>query len=100
MRKFKIFLTPRAIEELQKAIDYYNNCQSGLGKRFNADFKQQLNSIKARPFTRAIRYDDIRLAVFEKFPYAIHFCIEDDFIIIHGVLSMLQDPQSAWISRK
>lgn len=34
LRKFATDIEPEAIEDIQKAIDYYNSCTPGLGKRF------------------------------------------------------------------
>ena len=72
MRTYKITLTPRSIKEIQNAIDYYNSCEIGLGKKFYQDLKRQLSSVKQNPFSRAIRYDDIRFAVLNKFPFTAH----------------------------
>ena len=36
---YKIKITPTAFNDLQKAIEYYNEEQKGLGKRFHAAIK-------------------------------------------------------------
>jgi len=97
MRKYKVVITPRAITEIQHAVDYYNSKQSGLGKRFYYDFKHQVSSIVQNPFSRAIRYDDIRFAVLDIFPYAAHYNIEEHTVVIYGVISMYMDPETSWI---
>ena len=99
MPKYKLILTSRAIKEIQNAIDYYNGQQQGLGKRFYSDLKRQFSAIKLNPFTRAIRYDEIRFAMLKKFPYAAHYNIEHHSIIVLGVLSTHQNPDTSWIGR-
>ncbi len=99
MPKYKLILTRRAIDEIQKTIDYYNSQQKGLGLRFYTDLKRQASSIRQNPFSRAIRYDDIRFAMLDKFPYAAHYNIEGNSIIIQGVISTHQDPDTAWVGR-
>ncbi|PQJ09972.1 hypothetical protein CJD36_014835 [Flavipsychrobacter stenotrophus] len=98
MQEYKPILTPRAISEIQKAVDYYNGQLHGLGKRFYQDFKKQVKAISTNPFSRAVRYNDIRFAVLDKFPYAAHYTIIDKNIVILAVLSMYQDPQSNWVN--
>ncbi len=97
MRHYKVEITARAIVQIQTAIDYYNNLQNGLGKRFYQDLQHQLSSIRKHPFSRAIRYDVVRFAVLDKFPYAAHFTIEENVIVIQRVLTMNQDPETSWI---
>jgi hypothetical protein len=97
MHPYRLVITLRANNQIQNAIFYYNSKQKGLGKRFYLDLKHQLSSVRQHPFSRAIRYDNIRLAVLDKFPYAAHYNIENSLIIVHGVLSMFQDPETNWI---
>ncbi len=99
MLKYRLVLTARAVEEIQKTIYYYNSQQKGLGSRFYTDLKKQVSSIRHNPFCRAIRYDDIRFAMLDKFPYAAHYNIDGNSIIIQGVISTHQNPDTAWIDR-
>ncbi len=99
MRKYKVVITPRAITEIQHAVDYYNSRQSGLGKIFYNDFKREVSSVAQNPFSRAVRYDDVRFAVLDKFPYAAHYNIEENTIVVYGVISMYMDPETSWIKR-
>lgn len=44
---YKLRITPTAYNDLQQAIDYYNQQQKGLGKMFNTTIQNPLFSIKA-----------------------------------------------------
>jgi hypothetical protein len=46
MKGYKLIITPEAIQEIQKAIDYYNIRSKGLGKRFYLDLQAQFIPIK------------------------------------------------------
>lgn len=70
MRQYKIVVAPKALRDIQRAAEYYNEQQAGLGKRFVNDVKSALDAVSIAPFSRAVRYDDIRFAVLNKFPYA------------------------------
>lgn len=59
--------------------------------------KHELNSVATAPFSRAVRYDDIRFAVLNKFPFAAHYYVEDDAVIVLAVISMFMDPESGWV---
>jgi hypothetical protein len=41
----------------------------------------------------AVRYENTRIAHTEKFPYAIHFFIEDDNVIISAIIFNRRNPQ-------
>jgi hypothetical protein len=45
---FKIKLEPKAFEDIQDAIEYYNEQQVGLGKRFHKTIKLAFDTLKKR----------------------------------------------------
>lgn len=96
MPQYKLVVAPAAVNDIQRAVDYYNSQQKGLGKRFLTDLKSELKKVTDTPYTRAIRYDNIRLAVMNKFPYAAHYYVNDDKIIVLGVISMFMNPDDTW----
>lgn len=98
MLKDQLVITPRAIKEIQNAVDYYNSKQNGLGKRFYQDVKRQFSAVSKNPFSRAVRYSDIRFAVLDKFPYAAHYSVEANLVIVQGVISMYMDPETSWMT--
>ena len=93
--------TPEAIEELQKAIDYYNDQKAGLGIEFMIEFEDQIQLLMLNPFTHAIRYLHVRFAVVHRFPYAIHYIIKEDIrsVIVQTVLSTFKNPETNWKMR-
>ncbi|MCF8449075.1 MAG: hypothetical protein K9G49_04305 [Taibaiella sp.] len=99
MAEYKLAITPRAVNDIQNAVNYYNSKQGGLGKKYYNDVSKQIASIIKAPFSRAIRYDDIRFGVLDKFPFAIHYNIDENMVIIQGVISMYMNPETSWIVR-
>jgi hypothetical protein len=101
MKSYKLKITPEAVQEIQQAIDYYNDARKGLGKIFYVALQKQFSLIKKRPHARSVRYDDVRFALLEKFPYAAHYTIDEQthIIIIQAVLSDYQSPDTHWIKR-
>lgn len=101
-KKYKLLITPEALREIQQAVDYYNDCRKGLGKVFYLDLQKQFTRIKKNPFARSVRYEDVRFALLDRFPYAAHFTIQDPTrtIIIQAVLADHQDPATNWKKRE
>lgn len=72
--------------DYQKGIDYYDDISFELGNRFEEDFKNTLQYIKENPLHFSIRYSIIRIALFENFPFGIHFMVEGNVIYILKIL--------------
>lgn len=82
MKNFTVCFSPFALDDLEQAVDYCEHLQSALGKRFALQVERTLNAIKRNPFFAAVRYDEIRCAQVKKFPYLIHYQInEEEFLV-------------------
>jgi hypothetical protein len=92
---------PRFFDELEIAIAYYNELSKSTGLRFRSATKKQLGLLKKNPHTRSVRYDDIRFARIEKFPYAIHYSIDlaNNRVLVHSLLCDFQNPDMHWQKR-
>ena len=73
MKTYKVVVLNIAKVDVKEAHKWYDTQLKGLGKRFKNEVKRQIALIKINPQTRSVRYDDVRLAVIEKFPYSIHY---------------------------
>ena len=82
MKSFTVGFSPIAIDDVQQAVDYYEEQQQGLGKRFAAQLLLTLNSIKRNPHFASVRYDDIRCTAIKKFPYMVHYHIDEDKLLV------------------
>ena len=69
-----VILDILAIEDLQEAIDYYDDQKIGLGKRFDTQFDQLVSSLEINPFFQ-VRYDTVRCLSMKSFPYMAHYTI-------------------------
>lgn len=58
-----IKVTPTAFNDLQKAIDYYNEQQKGLGKKFNLAIREMFAQLKKVPKAGSFMYDNVRFRV-------------------------------------
>lgn len=73
---FSIFLDPRAVEDIQESIDYYEEQEIGLGKRFEEHLDKHLSILKENPFFQ-VRYDEVHCLPLSKFSHMIHYTIDE-----------------------
>jgi mRNA-degrading endonuclease RelE of RelBE toxin-antitoxin system len=101
LSEYKIKIDPEAIEDIQLATDWYNNQIPGLGNRFQEQVKTQVNYLKSNPLGYAIRYKNVRCALVRKFPFLIHFEVDDKakIVSIYALFHTSRNPK-IWIKRK
>ncbi len=65
------------------------------------EFENQIQRLSTNPFTHSVRYLHVRLALVNRFPYAIHYVIKESehAIIVQTVLSTFKDPGTNWKER-
>src|SRR5262249_41713560 len=66
-----IRLLPEARDELDAAVDWYEQQRPGLGTAFLDRVQEVLARIAAKPQLHAVVYQDVRKAVVQKFPYLV-----------------------------
>jgi|SRR5665213_1154369 len=98
MPRFTVKYVPEALEEIKQAVDYYNKLSDGLGNRFKQNILEAIKTTKLNPTYNSFRYDDVRFAVVKKFPYAVHYTIDQDnhTVKIQAVLAFSQNPDTNW----
>jgi plasmid stabilization system protein ParE len=98
MARYKLVYSPESLQEINHIVDYYNQASKGLGGRFKKNLLAAIATVKKNPFGHSVRYDDVRFAVAEKFPYAAHYTIDADnhLIKIQAIFSFDQDSEANW----
>lgn len=96
---FSINIEPLALQDIQKAIDYYDEQQIGLGEKFEAAINHHLVTLIKNPFFQ-IRYDLVHCLPMKKYPYMIHFTIneQDKSLTVRAVFNTSLDPKK-WNKR-
>jgi toxin ParE1/3/4 len=97
---FSLEIDPKAIGDIQQAIDYYDEQQVGLGERFEATLNKHFLSLRKNPFF-SLRYDQVRCLPLKKFPYMVHFTVDEEnsLVTIRAVFHTSMNPQN-WEKRK
>jgi len=92
---FKILIVKRADLEIEEAVLYYENIQKGLGKKFLLDYEDHLKTLRNIPFFEE-KYNIVRLLPLKKFPYTIHFTVDEleKIVSIQAVTCDYQNPEN------
>ena len=93
---YKIIIDAAARLDIIEAIDWYNDKQRGLGFRFYEHTKTALKNIQQNPLGYVIRYKTVHTAIINKFPYMIHYVVEQDLGIIRvlAIICIYRNPES------
>jgi len=98
--RFRIKIEPEAHQDIQEGIDWYNEQQSGLGRKFHFEVKVFIEKLKINPFFQ-LRYNDVRCLPLKQYPYMIHFTVDKErrVVTIRAVFKTSRTPK-IWKSRK
>ncbi len=98
MARFKVVLYAEAISDLERAIADYRKINPALAKRFHGAVNAAINDLKKNPLLCQKRYDNFRLKLVKKFPYLLHFIVEETAktVFVYGIRPAQQNPQSAY----
>ncbi len=94
MKSFTIRVLNSAKADLDEAFEYYSEIDLKLGQRFIKLVNTTLNDLKKNPHYQ-IRYDNFRMKVVNKFPYVIHYILDEkrQIVLIYGNCNSYQNPE-------
>lgn len=90
--RYSILISEAAEIDIKEGFLWYEKQQNGLGSMFQKHISKAIESIKDSPLKTQIRYDQTRVSFLKKFPYGIHYVLNDKVIIIVAVFHTSQDP--------
>jgi len=93
-----VIFDPDARAEFLLAVQYYENCQSGLGRHFRLVVESAAQDIMESPLLYRMLHAPFRRCLLQKFPYAIIYSIEPDHIHIIAVAHTKRKPEY-WLIR-
>lgn len=94
-RPFRIIILTRAKLEADEAAEFYQSKRKGLGKIFYKEFRNAVETLKINPFFEE-KYSGIRVLPLQKFPYCIHFSVDEENkkVLIHALTCDYQNPEN------
>ncbi|HOY51966.1 MAG TPA: type II toxin-antitoxin system RelE/ParE family toxin [Prolixibacteraceae bacterium] len=99
--KFKIVFNPNFQEDITQAVNWYNHQHTGLGTRFFNIVKKQTAELSTSALHFSIRYDDVRCFRVEKFPYLVHYRVNEQarIVKVEALLHTSRNPE-LWTTRE
>ncbi|WP_264535660.1 hypothetical protein [Flavobacterium sp. N1736] len=90
---YEIIILLRADLEVNKTAEYYESLSNGLGTKFFNEYQEYIETLKTFPFFEE-KYDTVRTLPLKKFPYTIHFTVDENkkIVSVQAVISNYQDP--------
>jgi plasmid stabilization system protein ParE len=100
MKKYNIKIEPEALEDIRKIVLWYNKKREGLGISFKEKTIVQIDSLDKYAHLYAIRYKEFRCMNIEKFPYMVHYYINESTstVEVFAVFSTSRNPK-IWTDR-
>ena len=96
---YKLLISQFAELDLLDSMTWYEEQREGLSTEFELSITAAFELIQRNPFGFQIRYDDVRIAFTNRFPYGIHFVIEDERVLVIGIYHTSRDP-NLWTERR
>ncbi len=90
---------PEAEEEFYRAIDYYEEIESGLGYDFALEVYAAIKRSVEFPKAWSLLEGEIRRSLVKRFPYGILYSEEQKGIFIIAVMNLRREP-GYWKHRK
>ena len=90
--KSRVAFLSVADREFADAVQWYEDQEARLGRRLFAAVKRSISRIVEHPARFPIISGEIRRAQATPFPYGIFYIVDDDRIVVVGVIHLRRDP--------
>lgn len=95
----KFSFHPEAEIELMQAVEYYEDCQPGLGEDFVYEVFAAVKNILSYPEAWPVVAKPLRRCLVSRFPYGILYHKDDKIVSILAVMHLHRHPDY-WKNRK
>ncbi len=89
----KVIIKPGAELDILEALKWYEEEKEGLSQDFFERLDDELERISKNPGHFQKRYRNIKIVFTKRFPYGIHYTLENDIVYVHAVLHMKRKPR-------
>jgi plasmid stabilization system protein ParE len=92
--KYKTIILLEAAQDFKEAKNWYKKTKvQVLSQRFANTVRTTITNLQESPALYAIRYKNVRIVHTDKFPYAIHFFVDGNLIVITAIIYSGRDPK-------
>lgn len=96
---FTIEITEAAEKEIREAFLCYEEQREKLGSKFEEHVTKAIDDIRKNPFKYQVRYKSIRVQFLKKFPFGVHYVVNEEKILLVAVFHTSLDPEN-WKQRR
>ena len=89
----KVIIKPGAELDILEALEWYAEEKEELSLDFLQRLDDELDRISKNPEHFQKRYRDIKIVFTKRFPYGIHYTLENDIVYVHAVMHMKRKPR-------
>lgn len=99
--QFQLKIDVDALNDIQETFEWYEIQLKGLGLRYKTQTKKHINSLKKDPYLFSIKYNEIRCRKIEKFPFLIHYLINEreNIVTVFAIFHTSRSPE-IWNKRQ
>jgi len=92
---YSVKIRKEALIDIQEIVAWYEAQKPGLGGNFKIIASKRIDLLETFPHIHCIRYDNIRCISLGKFPYMVHYTIDEESnkVEILAVISTHRDPE-------
>lgn len=94
MKVYELRLSKESGYDIEEACEWYERQRKGLSSSFLLSIEAGLNTIKRSPHLNAKKYKDCHVHYISRFPFGIHYIIEEEVIFVQGVFHTSRSPRN------
>ncbi|MCO5950772.1 MULTISPECIES: type II toxin-antitoxin system RelE/ParE family toxin [Mucilaginibacter] len=95
---YDLLISDESRLDILDAFSWYESRREGLGRDFELCLEAGFNQIQRNPLLYQKRYKNLRIHFIDRFPYGIHFLIDEKNVKVFGVFHTSRNPQN-WTAR-
>lgn len=95
--KYQLLIFEEVLSDIRQAMQWYSEQSKGLEVRFAVAIEEVIHQVLRAPLAFAVKYKNIRIAHPRKFPYNIHFYVDEpnSLVVITAIVHGKGHPISA-----
>lgn len=91
--KAPLFISAAAYEDIKEARKWYEKLRVGLSFDFDLCLEGGYEDIRRDPLAYQIKYKNVRVKYVARFPYGIHYLMEEGAVYVLGIFHMSRSPR-------
>lgn len=91
--KYDLSFAAVAREDVREIVLWYKNEVDGLENRFLFSLEVIISELRDNPLIYPIQFNNIRCGLLRRFPYKVYYTIDQETVIILGVIHVKRNPK-------